>query len=325
MHIFFIYGILYIDYFDIKHMKKIYLAIIVALTSMYSSSFSAIVDQTEAEQASEFITTLQNVFSTRVLLKIVFTILTIVITFAVAKIIRSKLLGYLEKRYTWDSEIISVITRTVNIAIYITGFSAALGILGLDLGIFMWGIWFGIWFTLKTFLVNFIAGIIMVSQRTYHAGDLVRINNQMWNITKISALFTSIEQFNWVVFTVPNINFLENNVENFNTNDKRRIEIDVMINFKEDVTNAKKVILTMLSRFPGILQAPEPDVLVERLGGDQSGVLLIVRAWIGADDDYVHLKSHITETVNLALKKSNISLAHPMLEISEGSMLDKIK
>lgn len=305
-------------------MKKLYFFILITLTSIHSNAFAAtnaLVNQSEAEQASEFVTTLRNVFSTRVLLKIIFTILTIVITFAVAKIVRTRLLGYLEKRYTGDSEIISVITRTVNIAIYITGFSAALGILGLDLGIFMWGIWFGIWFTLKTFLVNFIAGIIMVSQRTYHAGDLVRINGQMWEIRKISALFTSIEQFNGVTFTVPNINFLENNVENFNTNDKRRIEIEVMINFKEDVTNAKKVILTMLSRFPGILQAPEPDVLVEKLWGDQSWVLLIVRSWIGSDDDYVHLKSHITETVNLALKKSNVSLAHPMLEISKGDLV----
>lgn len=302
-------------------MKKLYIFLVLILTSAYSTVFSAVIEQSEAEQASEFVTTLQNIFSTRVLLKIVFTILIIVITFFVAKLVRNKLLVFLEKKYTGDSEIISVITRTVNIAIYITGFSAALGMLGLDLSIFMWGIWFGIWFTLKTFLVNFIAGIIMVSQGTYHAGDLVRINGQMWEVRKISALFTSIEQFNWVIFTVPNINFLENNVENFHTNDKRRIEIEVMINFKEDVTNAKKVILTMLSRFPGILQAPEPDVLIERLGWDQSGVLLVVRSWIWSEDNYVHLKSHITETINLALKKSNISLAHPMLEISKGDLV----
>jgi hypothetical protein len=81
-------------------MKKLYLFLIVLFTGIYSNTYSALVDQTEAEQASEFIQTLQNVFSTRVLLKIVFTILTIVITFAVAKIIRNKLLAYLEKRYT---------------------------------------------------------------------------------------------------------------------------------------------------------------------------------------------------------------------------------
>ncbi len=288
------------------------------LLSIHANVFAA---TDELDQTSEFIATLRALFSTSVLLKIVFTIIMIVLTFMVAKVVRVKLLGYLEKRYTWDSEIISVITRTVNIAIYIAGFSAALGIIGIDLGIFMWGIWFGIWFTLKTFLVNFIAGIIMVTQRTYHAGDLISINGKMWNVVRVSALFTSIEQFNGVVFTVPNINFLENNVENFNTNDKRRIEIEVMINFKEDVTNAKKVILTMLSRFPGILQSPEPDVLVEKLGGDQSWVLLTVRSWIGAEDSYVTLKSHITETINLALKKNNIALAHPMLEITKNDIV----
>ena len=185
----------------------------------------------------------------------------------------------------------------------------------------MWGIWFGIWFTLKTFLVNFIAGIIMVSQHTYHAGDLIRIDGKMWNIKKISALFTSVEQFDGVVFTVPNINFLENNVENFNTNDKRRVEIEVMIHFKEDITLAKQVILSVLSKFPGIMRSPEPDVLVQKLGWWESGVLLIVRSWIGSEDNYVTLKSHITETINLALKKNNISLAHPMLEINKENII----
>ena len=298
-------------------MKKLYIAWIVLFSSIYSQASAAIVSQSEAEQTSEFIQTIANLFSTRVLLKIIFTIVTIVITFAFAKIVRIRLLGYLERRYTGDSEIISVITRTVNIAIYITGFSAALGIIGVDMTIFMWGIWFGIWFTLKTFLVNFIAGIIMVTQHTYHSGDFIRVNGQMWNIKKISALFTSIEQLNGVIFTVPNITFLENNVENFNTNDKRRVEVEVMINFKEDITHSKKVILEMLSRFPGILKSPSPDVVVDKLGGWENGVLLIVRSWIGSEESYITLKSHITETVNHALKKNKITLAHPMLEIKQ--------
>lgn len=300
-------------------MKKIFLTLLVAFSFSYTSVFAAAQEQA-GQQAGEFVSILESLFSVEVLLKVIFTILAVVITIVTANIVRIRLLGYLEQKYLEDSEIIAVITRTVNILIYITGFSTALGILWVDLGIFMGGIWFGIWFTLKTFLVNFIAGIIMVSQHTYHAWDTIRINGQIGNIKKISSLFTSIEQFNGVVFTVPNINFLENNVENFNTNDKRRIEIDVMLHFKEDITTAKKVILSMLHRFPGIMQAPEPDILVEKLWGDQSGVLLTVRSWIGVEDNYLQTKSHITETIHVALGKNNISLAHPMLEIHKSDI-----
>jgi small conductance mechanosensitive channel len=68
----------------------------------------------------------------------------------------------------------------------------------------------------------------------------------MGNIRRINALFTEVEQFDGVIFYIPNVKFLENEVENFNTNSKRRVEIEIGVDYSTDIIKAKKVIMQVL-------------------------------------------------------------------------------
>jgi small-conductance mechanosensitive channel len=142
------------------------------------------VGESEIEQTQWVAQIILWFFSTEVLLNIIFAVVVLILTIVTSKFIQSRLFGYLESANIWDEaskeEVIWVISRTVNIIVLITGFSVTLGILGVDLGIFMWGIWFGIWFTLRTFLTNFISGIIIVSQGSYHIWDLIEVGSQRW-------------------------------------------------------------------------------------------------------------------------------------------------
>ena len=282
-----------------------------------SSFFTALwAWEAETEQAVDFMNTLLGIFSTQVLLRIIFAIITIIITFALAKLAKNRLFAYLENGpMAWETgkeELIWVISRSVNIAILAVWFSITLGVLGIDLAIFMWGIWFGIGFTLKTFLTNFIAWIIMVTQWVYHVGDLIEINGKKGKIAKINSLFTDVEQFDGVFFYIPNIKFLENEVSNYHTNDKRRVEVEVLVDYDSDIVKAKAIINKVLENFP-ILQAPASDIIVDTLW--DNGILLKVRFWIGSKDSYFTMKSNITETINLGFKQSGIVIPFPQITL----------
>jgi small-conductance mechanosensitive channel len=241
----------------------------------------------------------------------------IVLTFILSKLISSKIVSYIEKNATEESsreELTGMISRVVSITVLTIGFTISLGILWIDMWIFMWGIWFGIWFTLKTFLTNFVAGIMMVTQGFYHNWDVIEIDNQMWKIVKVNALFTAVEQFNGVIFYVPNIKFIEEKVINYYTNDKRRGEIDVLIDYKSDVHKAKQVVVMILDQFPNILKAPWSDVILDQLG--DNGILLKARYWVPVKDNYIETKSNITETINMALRKQWIEIAYPHLTVT---------
>jgi len=245
-------------------------------------------------------------------------VVVIILTFIASKFIQSKLFRYLEAANIGDEsskeEIIGVISRTMNIFVLITGFSISLWILGVDLGIFMWGIWFGIWFTLRTFLTNFISWIIIVSQWSYHIWDLIEVWAQRWRITKINALFTEIEELDGTIFNIPNVRFFEENVRNFHTNDKRRIDVIVKVWYETDILQAKKVLQKVISNFPMVLQAPASDVLIEDLW--DSWIILKLRFWVNSKENFVTMKSNVTETINLAFKQTGIHIPYPQITLS---------
>jgi small conductance mechanosensitive channel len=74
-----------------------------------------------------------------------------------------------------------------------------------------------------------------------------------------------MEEFDGVVFNIPNVRFFEENVRNFHTNDKRRIDVSVIVDYDTDVLQAKKVLQKVISNFPMVLQAPASDVLIKEL------------------------------------------------------------
>ena len=57
----------------------------------------------------------------------------------------------------------------------------------------------------------------------------------------------------------------QENVRNFHTNDKRRIDVEVIVDYRTDILQAKKVLQKVISNFPMVLQAPASDVLIQDL------------------------------------------------------------
>ena len=260
---------------------------------------------------------IKSIFSKDTFFKILIALWIIIITLIITKIVKAKLNSILEKQFDWDEskeEVFWVITRTINIIILISGFSLAMGVLWVNLGLFMWGIWFGIGFTLKTFLTNFIAWIIMVLNGNYSAWVLVEIWWKKGRLVKVNSLMTELEQFDWVRFLVPNIKFLEEYVSNFHSNDKRRLEAFVTIDYSSDVLKAKMVASKVINSLPNILQAPEPSIILTELWNNW--IQLKIMAWISSKDNYFKARSNLTETLNLAFKKAWIKIPFQQITIS---------
>ena len=294
-------------------MKKIFLLVIIVLSFQWS--FAAVAPEVQEEWLRTNL--LATLFSTETLLNIIFAIVIIVLTFVISVIVRTKLFSYLERSIGQSGngkvELVWLVTRTVNIAIFVTGFSITLWVLWVDLWIFMWGIWFWIWFTLKTFLTNFVSWIIMITQWKFNNGDLIEIWQIRWKILTINALFTEIEQLDWIVSYIPNIKFLEENIANFHTNDKRRLEIEVLVEYDTDILQTKKIISKVLESFPTILKSPDHKIIIEKL--DNSWILIRILFWTSSKESYISIKSNVTETVNLAFNQSNIKIAYPHIEL----------
>jgi len=157
----------------------------------------------------------------------------------------------------------------------------------------------------------------MVTQWFYHLWDVIEVVGRTWTIKKIHALFTEIEQFDWVIFFVPNVKFLEEDISNYHSNDKRRVSIDIWVDYDTDILKAKKIMMQVIEKFPNVLQTPLPDVLITKM--DDSSINLSLRFWINSKDKYFDTQSNVTETVNLAFKNAWIVIPFPQITLSNRS------
>ena len=299
-------------------MKKI-IFLIIALLSTVDLTFAAQRWENELEQMGQNTNMLIQFFSIEMLINVLFALVAIIMTFFISKIVDSKIIKFAESNGDSENreELVWVLTRTANISILAIWFSITLWILWVDMWIFMWGLWFGLWFTLKIFLSNFIAWVIMVTQWSYHNWDIIEIEWTLWTIKKINALFTEVEKFDGVIFIVPNVKFLENNVQNFHRNDKRRVDIQVWVDYNTDIVKAKKVMLQVIDNFPGILKSPDSSVYITKF--DDSAINLSLRFWISSKWKYFEMKSNVTETINLAFKQYWINIPFPQITLSNRS------
>ena len=305
-------------YFNIYlfYMKKIIISFFPILFFIDKSFASWNVWANEINKTKEHISFISKVLSPELFLNITFATIVILVTFALARWISWKIVSYVERTWEgeWREEMVWVLTRVSNITILTLGAAIALWILWVDMSIFMGWLGFWLWFTLKIFLSNFIAWVIMVTQWTYHNWDLIEIWNKIWKIKKINALFTEIEQFDWVIFFLPNIKFLEDEVSNYNANDKRRVEIEVWVDYDTDILKAKKIMLQVLNQFSNILKAPEANIFIDKF--DDSSINLSLRFWINSSDSYFLIKSNVSETINLAFKQAGIRIPFPQITLS---------
>jgi len=297
---------------------KIFSFIYLLNITFFSELSFAAVWKDELAKSQENTNIIMSFFSTDLLLNIVFACLVIVGTLILAKFATARMTTYLENSYAWEEkwreELVWVLSRTVNISILSIWFAITLTILWIDMWIFMWGLWFGIGFTLKIFLTNFIAWILMVTQWFYHLGDVIEVWWRIWTIRQIHALFTAIEQFDGVIFYVPNVKFLEEEISNFHSNDKRRVDVNIWVDYNTDILKAKKIMIQVVDKFPNVLQAPAPDVYITEMA--DSSINLSLRFWINSKDWYFSSQSNVIETVNLAFKQWWIEIPFPQVVIS---------
>ena len=292
------------------------------LSIVYFSEYSfAAIWTNQIDQWKENTNIILAFFTTDVLINVLFALLTVVLTIILSKVITSKLSKFLENSYAWEKsgreELVGVLSRTVNIAILAVWTGITLTILWVDMWIFMWGLWFGIGFTLKIFLTNFISWILMVTQWFYHLGDVIKIWERVWTIRKIHALFTEVEQFDWITYFIPNVKFLEEDVSNYQTNDKRRIDINIWVDLDTDIVKAKKVMMQVIEKFPNVLQTPASDVIITEM--KDSSINLALRFWVNSNDSYFISRSNVTETVNMAFKQAWIKIPFPQVMLSSRS------
>ncbi|HKK26865.1 MAG TPA: mechanosensitive ion channel family protein [Gemmatimonadota bacterium] len=182
-----------------------------------------------------------------------------------------------------------------------TSFVAVLGAAGFAVGLAFQGT-----------LGNFASGVMLLIFRPFTVGDVVETGGASGTVRELGLFTTRLDTPDNVRVLVPNSAIFGSVIKNFTGNDTRRVDLEVGIDYGDDVATAIAACEELLAGEDRVLAEPEPVVAVSALG--DSAVVLMVRPWCRTED-YWPLRRDLTRRLKAALEEAGCSLPFPQRDV----------
>jgi small-conductance mechanosensitive channel len=200
----------------------------------------------------------------------------------------------------------------------------ALGSIGIDMSsisLIAGALSIGIGFGLQTVVSNFIAGIILMFERTIRIGDTIELSDTLrGRVTDMRIRSTTIKTFDNIDIVVPNSSFIQNNVINWTLEDiSRRLHIPFGVAYGTKVEDVQQAILEELaqSRLTYIKddETRKPEVWMVAMNSSSVDFELLVWVeWLNALRPNA-LRSDFMILIYNALYKHGIQIPFPQLDL----------
>ena len=204
---------------------------------------------------------------------------------------------------------VAVLTIADQIGINITSLLAGVGVAGLALS-----------FAARDTIENIISGVTLIIDQPFKEGDWVAIGDLHASITEIRLRTTVLTTFDNETIVIPNKSIAQDRIVNYTLTPRTRVKILFGIAYKENIDEARKIILSTIDGDQRILNDPAPQVIVTDLG--DSSVNMQLRFWIQDPLYKFSLQFEYTEKCKKALDAAGIEIPFPHLQLflerSEG-------
>lgn len=257
--------------------------------------------------AEENLSTIPLFFGKAIVLAVI-----VVVAFILATLVRTWVQKILRKKQgDRHQEIVILYGRIAFTTVLIIGVVVGLTAVGAPLEYFSGGVGLGIAFALKNILMNFFAGIILLSNNKFNIGDYVILDEKTkGTIVDINSRATSLRSMDGGEITVPNADMLSARVTCYTKNPVRRHLIEIGVGYGVNLKEASDIILKVIKANEDIEPEPEPYVLVSEVA--DNSVRLEARFWTVSSAQWWITKSKITEEIFNTLQKAGIDIPYPV-------------
>jgi small conductance mechanosensitive channel len=195
-----------------------------------------------------------------------------------------------------------VIMAASQLGINIGAALAGLGVAGLAVG-----------FAAQESVANTIAGFLIFWDKPFQVGQFVTTQGEYGNVTDITMRTTRIRTPRNTFLVIPNRKIIEDVLVNHSMYGHTRVDIPVGIAYKENIDEARRVLMAVGHADSEVVDDPHPEVVVTELGG--SSVNLEIRVWI--HDAQVERPTfvRVLEAAKKALDDAGIEIPYPHLQL----------
>ena len=171
---------------------------------------------------------------------------------------------------------------------------------------------FAVGMALSGMLGNVAAGVMLLFFRPFKVNDVVNAGGTTGKVIEIGLFTTIFDTPDNRRIIVPNGSIFGGTIENISHHDTRRVAVSVGTDYGADIDQAREVMLAAAKACEGVLQDPEPAVVLTGLGG--SSIDWSVRVWVNASD-FWPVSDRLTRDVKYALDKAEIGIPFPQMDV----------
>lgn len=197
--------------------------------------------------------------------------------------------------------VIVVVVAISTLGVPVSPLLAVLGTAGLAIGL-----------ALKDSLSNIASGVMLVTLRPFHVGDVVTAAGETGTVREVRIFHTVIEGPDKQLSTLPNNLITSSPIINLTAQASRRIELVIGIGYGDDIRLARQVALAKMQADARVLADPAPDVLVYELA--DNAVNLGIRCFV-APPDWFGTRTSLLEQIKLGFDEAGISIPFPQRDM----------
>lgn len=159
---------------------------------------------------------------------------------------------------------------------------------------------------------NFASGVMLLLFRPISVGDYVEVGGSAGTVKQIGIFSTTMDTPDNVRVVVPNSRIFGEKIENYSTNDTRRVDLVVGVSYDDDLQLAHDTIVRVLESEDRVLDEPAPVVAVDELGA--SSVNFVARPWV-ASSDYWDVRRDLTRALKEGVEAAGLSFPYPQRDV----------
>lgn len=183
------------------------------------------------------------------------------------------------------------------VGIETTSFIALIGAAGLAVGL-----------ALQGSLANFAGGVLILFLRPFRAGDYIEAQGIAGTVESIQIFHTILRTADNKVIILPNGALSNGSITNYSTKPTRRVDINVGIDYGDDIKKARAILLSLAAADERVLKDPAAVVYMTSLG--DNSVNMSLRMWTKSAD-FWGVFFDIQEQMKEAFDREGISFPFP--------------
>lgn len=211
-----------------------------------------------------------------------------------------------------------LLAKTFKVTIYTGAVLFAMASVGIDLtslAIFSSALGVGIGFGLKTIFSNYVAGILLLMDRSIKPGDNIEVGGVIGVVRNMQARYTSVLTRSGKEHLIPNELLISGEVVNWTYTDRNiRLDVEVGVAYDSDVDKAMELLVRAAQDVPRVLKAPAPSPRL--LGFGDNSVNLDLHFWIAdAEQGLGNVKSDVLLRVWRLFHENGIAFPFPQRDV----------